>query len=84
MLSIVFPEVENIGIQWGIYDDCDLQGPVILQCPCVSPGDIAVNLYGLTIGQTYYFFIDGCSGTMCSYWIEILSGGGVPVGIGTQ
>ena len=68
----------NIGIQWGIYDDCDLQGPVILQCPCVDPGDIGVNLYGLNVGQTYYFFIDGCSGTMCTYWIEIVSGGGVP------
>lgn len=72
----------NIGIQWGIYDDCDLQGPIILQCPCVSPGDIAVDLSGLNIGQTYYFFIDGCSGTMCSYWIEILSGGGVPSVLG--
>jgi len=74
----------NIGIQWGIYDDCDLQGPIILQCPCVSPGDIAVDLNGLNIGQTYYFFIDGCSGTMCSYWIEILSGGGVPSVLGPQ
>ncbi len=68
----------NVGIQWGIYDDCDLQGPVILQCPCMPSGDIPVNLYGLNVGQTYYFFIDGCSGTMCTYWIEILSGGGVP------
>ncbi|MGE5356208.1 MAG: SdrD B-like domain-containing protein [Deltaproteobacteria bacterium] len=68
----------NIGIQWGIYDDCNLQGPVILQCPCVTPGDIDVNLSGLNVGQTYYFFIDGCNGTQCTYWVEIVSGGGIP------
>ncbi|MGE5354631.1 MAG: SdrD B-like domain-containing protein [Deltaproteobacteria bacterium] len=68
----------NIGIQWGIYDDCDLQNGIILQCPCVDPGDIDVYLNNLTVGQTYYFFIDGCSGTMCTYWIEIVSGGGIP------
>lgn len=68
----------NFGIQWGIYDDCNLQGPVILQCPCVEPGDIFVNLTDLMEGHTYYFFLDGCSGTMCTYWIEILSGSGKP------
>lgn len=68
----------------GIYDDCDLQGPVILQCPCVEPGDIDVYLNGLTVGQTYYFFIDGCSGTRCTYWIEIIYGGGTPTVLGPE
>ncbi|HHH54933.1 MAG TPA: hypothetical protein ENK91_14820, partial [Bacteroidetes bacterium] len=72
------PNGNNIGIQWGIYDDCDLNGPVTLQCPCVDPGDIPVDLTGLTVGQTYYFFIDGCNGTQCTYWLEILYGGGTP------
>jgi gliding motility-associated-like protein len=37
-----------------------------------------VELTGLIVGNTYYFFIDGCSATQCSYWLEILEGGGVP------
>ena len=74
----------NIGIQWGIYDDCDLQGDIILQCPCVDPGDIDVYLNDLTVGQTYYFFIDGCSGTRCTYWIEIIYGGGTPLVLGPE
>lgn len=74
----------NIGIQWGVYDRCDLQGPVILQCPCVFPGDIDVDLKGLKPGQTYYFFIDGCSGTMCSFWLEFINGVGVPEVLGPK
>ncbi len=67
----------SVGIQWGFYEDC-VDNPVALQCPCVPPGDIPVTLTGLTVGETYHFFIDGCSGTQCTYWIEILYGGGTP------
>ena len=74
----------NIGIQYGIYDDCDMNNPIVLQCPCASPGDIPVSMTGLTIGQTYHFFIDGCSGTQCSYWIEVTEGGGIPEIIGAD
>ena len=66
------------GIQWGIYDDCDMQNPIQLQCPCVPPGDITVDLTGLIVGQSYHFFIDGCAGTQCTYWIEVTEGGGTP------
>jgi len=43
-------------------------------CPCVDPKEIFVNLNGLTEGETYYLFIDGCSGTICHFWIEWLTG----------
>ena len=76
------PGFGDVGIQWGFYDDCDLQGDIKLQCECEPPGDIPVELTGLNVGQTYYFFIDGCSGTMCTYWIEILNGGGLPAVLG--
>ncbi len=74
----------TLGIQWGVYDDCDLNTPITIQCTCVEPGNIPVNLTGLTIGQEYYFFIDGCSGTQCTYWIEILEGGNAPDIIGPE
>ena len=74
----------DIGIQYGIYDDCDMSNPIELQCPCVEPGDIPVEMTGLTIGRTYHFFIDGCNGTQCSYWIEIIEGGGIPDIIGAD
>jgi len=72
------------GIQWGIYDDCDMENDIALQCDCVPPGDIDVDLTGLTIGQSYHFFIDGCNGTQCTYWIEITEGGGTPEIIGAN
>ncbi|HHH53914.1 MAG TPA: T9SS type A sorting domain-containing protein [Bacteroidetes bacterium] len=68
----------NLGIQYGMYDDCDLDNPIYVQCPCVSPGDIPFEVSGLIPGHVYYFFVDGCSGTQCTIWLEILSGTSAP------
>ncbi len=74
----------ELGVQWGIYDDCDFNNPIALQCPCVPPGEIPVNLTGLTVGKTYYFFIDGCNGTQCTFWVEVTSSTDAPEITGPQ
>ncbi|MEZ4906925.1 MAG: SdrD B-like domain-containing protein [Saprospiraceae bacterium] len=45
----------NIGIQWGIYDDCDMENPIALQCDCVSPGDIRFSYIILKLDQHIIF-----------------------------
>ncbi len=72
----------QIGIQYGLFDDCDMENPVLLQCECIDSGDIPIDMTDLIIGHIYYFFIDGCAGTMCKYWIEVTEGGGFPEIIG--
>jgi len=67
---------QQIGIQYGVYTDCTFSESVVCQPDCENPGDINVNITGLTPGEDYFFFIDGCNGTICTYWIEIVSGGG--------
>ncbi len=62
-------------IQWGVYDDCDLENPVSLQCKCVPAEDVSIDLTGLTPGKTYHLFIDGCNGAMCNYSFEVIKGG---------
>ena len=67
----------TLGVQYGIYTDCTYSTAIICEPGCQPPGDIDITASGLQIGQTYYFFLDGCNGTVCDYWIEILDGYGV-------
>lgn len=68
---------QEIGIQYGIYNDCGPPwDPVICEESCEEPGDITVMSNNFIPGEDYYFFIDGCNGTICTYWIEIVQGGG--------
>ncbi len=58
------------GVQMGIYTDCTFQESVYCNPDCsLAPLTIESDL--LIPGQTYYFFIDGCSGSVCSYLVEI-------------
>lgn len=67
-------EGNNIGLQWGVYDNCEMNNMIAGSCPCVDPKEIFINLNSLTEGETYYLFIDGCNGTFCHFWIEWLTG----------
>lgn len=66
----------NAGIQWGVYDNCNLQKPMNLHCACTGPGTNKIVLEDLIAGHPYYFFIDGCNGTFCDIWIELSKGFG--------
>ncbi len=61
------------GIQAGIYTRCydwdDLY--------CI--GDCQIDAFeiggpGFIVGQTYYFFLDGCNGSVCDYRVEVIEG----------
>lgn len=58
------------GVQIGLYTDCTFSESVYCNPDCnLDPVTFDSNL--LEEGQTYYFFIDGCSSSVCSYEVEI-------------
>ena len=64
-------------IQAGIFESCDLDDrAIVCHNPCNgddkdNPGPATLSVGGLTPGQTYYFFVDGCNGTVCDYSIAV-------------
>ncbi|MBK9734665.1 MAG: hypothetical protein IPO92_06745 [Saprospiraceae bacterium] len=61
----------SIGIQTGIYENCNFTDPIFCMATCTtSPVQIPSDV--LTPGNTYFFWLDGCSGSICSYNINIL------------
>jgi len=67
------------GIQVGIYTDCTFTESVFCHPTC-SEDPITISSNLLVPGQIYYFFIDGCGGSVCSYSISI-GGNPLPFGI---
>ncbi|MFT6335241.1 MAG: hypothetical protein ACJATI_001995 [Halioglobus sp.] len=58
------------GIQVGIYQDCSFSESVFCSGDCnLTPVNIPSS--SLVQGETYYLFIDGCGGDVCSYSIDI-------------
>jgi hypothetical protein len=60
----------QLGIQAGIYTDCTFSEAVFCQPEC-STGLISLPSTSLTPGETYYFFLDGCAGSICDYEIDV-------------
>ncbi|MFT6780486.1 MAG: gliding motility-associated-like protein [Saprospiraceae bacterium] len=58
------------GVQLGLYTDCTFSEAVYCDPGC-STNPVSFDSSVLTEGQTYYFFIDGCSGSVCSYEVDI-------------
>lgn len=58
------------GVQLGLYTDCTFSEAVYCDPGC-STNPVSFESSVLTEGQTYYFFIDGCSGSVCSYEVDI-------------
>ena len=64
------------GVQIAIYSSC---GPDYdeIDCDvsifdCLSNDDKELELEGLTIGDIYYFLVDGCSGAACDIEIDVI------------
>ncbi len=58
------------GVQIGLYTDCTYAESVYCDPECnINPVSFDSDL--MEPGQTYYFFIDGCSSSVCSYEVEI-------------
>ncbi len=68
---------QNPGMQYGIYDGCDFTNTIVCDPGC-NVGTITVQLTnGQYIpGNQYWFFLDGCSGSECSYTVEVTQGAG--------
>ena len=60
----------NEGVQLGLYTDCTFTEEVYCQSGC-STAPVTFDSSVLEEGQTYYFFIDGCAGSVCSYEVSI-------------
>jgi hypothetical protein len=64
-------------IQAGIFESCDLDDrAIVCHNPCNgddkdNPGPATLSVGGIIPGQTYYFFVDGCNGTVCDYTITV-------------
>jgi|GEM_PF-5657362 len=59
------------GVQIGLYTDCTFSESVYCN-PICSLDPVSFDSGLLDEGQTYYFFIDGCAGSVCSYDVEII------------
>lgn len=67
----------DLGVQYAIYTDCtEDEWVVCAALPCLTPGDLTVTSSNFEPGNVYYLVIDGCNSTQCTYWIEIVEGGG--------
>ncbi|MDF1699489.1 MAG: hypothetical protein P1U56_26790 [Saprospiraceae bacterium] len=59
------------GVQIGLYKDCSFSENVFCSAECsLEPVEITSDI--LEAGEVYYFFIDGCSGSVCSYEIDVV------------
>ena len=67
----------NMGLQGGIYQGCG--GPIMdTQCACTTnPFTLTANNF--IIGQIYWMVLDGCSGNVCDYSIDVTVGSTVGV-----
>ncbi len=62
------------GIEVGIYDDCDFSN--VIYCTACTKDPVTISSDSLVEGGTYYLYINGCSGSICEYSIDIL---GTPI-----
>ncbi len=63
------------GIQAGVYTDCTFSESVFCQPDC-STGPLTVGTAStqLVPGETYYFFLDGCAGSVCDFEVNVIQG----------
>jgi hypothetical protein len=59
------------GAQAGVYEDCTLATAVACQPGCFT-GNFTVSSSVLIPGKVYFFFLDGCNGSVCSYKVDII------------
>lgn len=60
------------GVQAGIYTDCTFTNAVACFANPCHTDPIQIPSDAFTPGSTYFFWIDGCGGSVCSYEINVL------------
>lgn len=69
----------QMGVQAGIYTDCGFGTAVFCQGGCWVGNQ---QLSAATVPcQTYYVFVDGCSGSECDYTVSVLAGANPPAAL---
>jgi|GEM_PF-3248966 len=61
----------SIGIQTGIYAECEIGECLASDNNCGTNDDKSFSLVDLTVGNTYYIYVDGCAGAACNYSINL-------------
>ena len=61
----------SIGAQFAVFTDCSFSTVIDCESNCVNNTSETLNLNGLTIGESYYFMVDGCSGSWCDIDISV-------------
>jgi len=65
----------GIGYQWAIFEECDLDNPVFLECEGIAQlGIDNILLTGLEAGHTYILLIDGEEASGMTFNIDVISG----------
>ncbi|MEP7197915.1 MAG: T9SS type A sorting domain-containing protein [Saprospiraceae bacterium] len=67
--------VNGMGLQMGIWHDCDCKESLVCNPNCTGPGN-KVLCGVLEACKTYYLFVDGCSGDVCDF--TLTTSGGAP------
>ncbi len=71
----------NMGIQIGIYEEpCPPNGQEIVCTGTCVTTPYTLNSSSFEPGKTYYFWIDGCGGSVCDITVDVLSGGPLVMG----
>ncbi len=66
------------GASFGVYEGCGFETSEWCSSECGSSSFTEnISLTGLTIGQSYYLYMNGCNGSVCDYMFDIISSGGV-------
>ncbi len=62
------------GVQVGVYNNCSFEESIFCAAdPCISPNEpVNISSELLTPGKLHFLWIDGCSGSECSYEVNIL------------
>lgn len=60
-----------IGVQLAIFPACNTNNSIACNSDCNGDGLVSIDLFGLNVGQTYYFMMDGCFGATCDFVIDI-------------
>ena len=63
--------IDQEGVQIGVYTDCTFTESVYCN-PACSIDPVIIDSDVFHPGQTYYFFIDGCSYSVCDYTVDII------------
>lgn len=74
-IDVLVTDVEclggSIGVQTGIYAECEIGECLASDNNCGSNDDKSFGLSDLTVGNTYFIYVDGCAGAACNFLIEV-------------